>query len=178
MKFSSLNLNLNRNKIEKEFLFGSGQRAESGDAAHFYSGIAARLAREQLGRPTRHGTALRTQPLLWRGAAAGERGLPSRQTHAHREHLRRTDAATSRARSRSEDDRRLTGAAMVFQWATSAWWSEAVLVDPSRRGKGQEHGVASPRPQDPPEQQLTEEGATVAAPQWRGGASVSGRWLR
>jgi hypothetical protein len=120
MKFSSLNLNLNRNKIEKEFLFGSGQRAESGDAAHFYSGIAARLAREQLGRPTRHGTALRTQPLLWRGAAAGERGLPSRQTHAHREHLRRTDAATSRARSRSEDDRRRRGGGSpVLQWCSN-----------------------------------------------------------
>jgi hypothetical protein len=51
MIFSSLNLNLNRNKIEKEFLFDSGQGAESGHAAHVCSGLAAWP--EQLAQPER-----------------------------------------------------------------------------------------------------------------------------
>jgi hypothetical protein len=49
MNFSSLNLNLNRNKIEKEFLFDSGQGVESGHAAHVRSGLAAWP--EQLAQP-------------------------------------------------------------------------------------------------------------------------------
>jgi hypothetical protein len=59
-----------------------------------------------------------------------------------------------------------------------AWWSGATLVDPTLREMDQEHVVRMLRPQDPPEQQLTEEGVTVAMKQRRGGAPTSMRQLQ